>query len=65
MIKCPNCGSTAQVKLFDFAIDCNDNCYGLYKCGCGDYWCGNIPLSTKEVQNIIMEKMHQKYEKYS
>ena len=26
MIKCPNCGSTAQVRMM---------CGGQYKCGCG------------------------------
>lgn len=65
MIKCPNCGSTTQVKLFDFVVGGNYNCYGLYKCSCGGYWCGDTPLSDQEVQNIIVEKKHQKYEKYN
>ena len=38
MIKCPNCGSTAQVKLIyvEFEEDpCGAIRYKTYKCGCG------------------------------
>ena len=38
MIKCPNCGSTAQVKVIDVEFE-EDPCgairYKTYKCGCG------------------------------
>lgn len=41
MVKCPNCGSTAQVKLM-FADDLNEEHYAdlnyvhqYYRCGCG------------------------------
>lgn len=38
MIKCPNCGSSAQVKLFDDEFE-DDPCgairYKTYLCGCG------------------------------
>ena len=39
MIKCPNCGSTAQVKLQKIE-DNETNCYSIevnrtYQCGCG------------------------------
>ena len=38
MIKCPNCGSTAQVKVIDVEFE-DDPCgairYKTYKCGCG------------------------------
>ena len=38
MIKCPNCGSTAQVKVIDVEFE-EDLCgvirYKTYKCGCG------------------------------
>ena len=38
MIKCPNCGSTAQVKVID--VEFEDDPFGIirykdYKCGCG------------------------------
>ena len=38
MIKCPNCGSTAQVKTID--VEFEDDHFGViryktYKCGCG------------------------------
>lgn len=38
MIKCPNCGSSAQVRLFDDEFE-EDPCgairYKTYLCGCG------------------------------
>lgn len=38
MVKCPNCGSTAQVKVIDVEFE-EDPCgairYKTYKCGCG------------------------------
>ena len=38
MIKCPNCGSTAQVRVIDVEFG-DDPCvairYKTYKCGCG------------------------------
>ena len=38
MVKCPNCGSTAQVKVIDVEFE-GDPCgairYKDYKCGCG------------------------------
>ena len=38
MIRCPNCGSTAQVKVID--VEFKDNPFRVvrhktYKCGCG------------------------------
>lgn len=41
MIKCPNCGSTAQVKLQ--SIDHMEDSQGIcairyYKCGCGKHF---------------------------
>ena len=38
MIKCPNCGSSAQVKVFD--VEFEENSYGAiryktYLCSCG------------------------------
>ena len=36
MIKCPNCGSTAQVRFDRVADTFNDDCHiDIYKCGCG------------------------------
>jgi hypothetical protein len=36
MIKCPNCGSTAQVKQTYYEYDDADGSdYHFYKCGCG------------------------------
>ena len=38
MIKCPNCGSTAQLKVIDMGI-VEDSCgairFKTYECGCG------------------------------
>lgn len=49
MIKCPNCGSTAQVKLQKIE-DKEMNCYTTevirtYKCGCGQVF------TAKEYKN--------------
>ena len=36
MIKCPNCGSTAQVKKVYYEYDeCAERAYWFYECGCG------------------------------
>lgn len=38
MVKCPNCGSTAQVKVIDVGIvedPCGAIRFKTYKCGCG------------------------------
>ena len=38
MIRCPNCGSTAQLKVIDMGI-VEDSCgairFKTYECGCG------------------------------
>ena len=38
MVKCPNCGSTAQVRVIEVEFE-EDPCgairYKTYKCGCG------------------------------
>ena len=36
MVKCPNCGSTAQVKVISYERDKVDESeITFYKCGCG------------------------------
>lgn len=38
MIKCPNCGSTAQLKVIDMGIvedPCGTIRFKTYECGCG------------------------------
>lgn len=34
MLKCPHCGSTAQVKLLG-SSECNEVVIEIYACGCG------------------------------
>lgn len=59
MIKCPDCGSTAQPKLIDVNFEGDDreaNCYRTYICGCG---CKFITVQTYKSLNeeqIIIEK---------
>jgi hypothetical protein len=36
MIKCPNCGSTAQVRIIDIMI-CDTYVEITYQCGCTPY----------------------------
>lgn len=48
MIKCPNCGSTAQVKLIDyesqfFEVNNKFYVYATYRCGCGRGFVTEIP----------------------
>lgn len=39
MIKCPNCGSTAQVKEnIPHTDKCGNYIYSKYVCGCGMYF---------------------------
>ena len=42
MIKCPNCGSTAQIRKYDWDIHFVNNdkifIYRDYVCGCGEYF---------------------------
>lgn len=35
MVKCPNCGSTAQVKFIEGYHYCSTKIAEKYKCGCG------------------------------
>ena len=51
MIKCPNCGSTAQIRLQKIEEQ-ELNCYTIevtrtYKCGCGEV------LTTKEYKDGV------------
>ena len=46
MIKCPHCGSTAQVKTLDVDIDLEEDekvyIRRYYKCGRGTYFRGTV-----------------------
>lgn len=60
MPKCPHCGSTAQVRLFDsdFSFE-NDTelvyiCY--YKCGCGTYFQTAVTYTTYDDEEVIKEE---------
>lgn len=35
MIKCPNCGSTAQIKLIGTDYPTYSHCIETWRCGCG------------------------------
>lgn len=51
MNKCPNCGSTAQVKKIGCS-DTREHFIERFECGCGCqfdaiyYWCGNMIYMT-------------------
>lgn len=47
MIKCPNCGSTAQVKVIDRQVaegKYQPNLETTYKCGCGRMFLTLTPI---------------------
>ena len=55
MIKCPNCGSTAQIKFLchDFFVWQNTvSVYLTYRCGCGRLF------STRIIMNREQEVLH-------
>ena len=60
MMKCPNCGSTAQVRLDDhdtFVWKKTVSVYLIYKCGCGCRFANRLEANRSE------EKFYGKIEK--
>lgn len=60
MIRCPHCGSAAQVKFLDgdFSLE-DDN--GLvyirdYKCGCGTHFRTAVTYITYDDEEIVREE---------
>ena len=61
MIKCPNCGSTAQIKLVESYHYNTNNIAEEYECGCGAklirrYKCQISILYTDEGAKYIREE---------
>lgn len=59
-VKCPNCGSTAQVRMINhqsFVYSTTISLYLGYKCGCGCHF------STKEVLERKPEEIEITFEK--
>ena len=60
MPKCPRCGSTAQVRLFDedYAQDCEDEILLIrkYECGCGAHFEGVTVFCQHGEEEIIEEE---------
>lgn len=59
MIKCPHCGSTAQVRFIDseFMEESSAEvlCISTYKCGCGTYFkTGKVYISEDE--EVVIEE---------
>lgn len=48
MMKCPNCGSSAQFKMIDF-MNCKDEKIEQYRCGCG----ATAEVIYKKVETIF------------
>lgn len=58
MIKCPNCGSTAQVKLKNHETYIWQNeiaVYLDYKCGCGQHFITSI-ITNRENEKIRIKE---------
>ena len=57
MPKCPNCGSTAQVKqtltASDFGAGGQSFCFYKYRCGCGARFTGSRYRSDVDESEII------------
>ena len=56
MTRCPNCGSSAQLKVI--AIEYNEDGWDLevvrtYKCGCGQVFTGTIHYTCRECYEIV------------
>jgi hypothetical protein len=47
MVKCPNCGSTAQVRKWIDSIEKPDT-HSFYFCGCGECFVAEDPHKQKE-----------------
>lgn len=66
MIKCPKCGSTAQVKVVwgDCVEDLSTYLYKEYKCGCGCHF--RLTFAPKDLEIIeekpASNKIHQIFE---
>lgn len=59
MIKCPNCGSTAQVKILNVDIDLEEDevyVHRHYKCGCGTYFRTAVTYITYDDEEVIREE---------
>ena len=66
MMKCPNCGSTAQIKPFD-TIEAGNRIVEQYSCGCGASIIRQLELITTTCHSsngtIITGFSHRKKEK--
>ena len=55
MIKCPNCGSTAQVELLDVWYHEDDDTIiveRLYHCGCGKDFVTNQSYTPHDIEEV-------------
>lgn len=56
MVKCPNCGSTAQPYIEDVNFEYDETTASVmysYKCGCGARYSTLILYETKEGEQIM------------
>ena len=60
MVRCPHCGSTAQVKFLDgdFSLESDNELVYIreYGCGCGTYFRTAVTYTTWEDEEVIMEE---------
>ena len=55
MIKCPNCGSSAQIELIDRWYHEDDDIIiveRLYHCGCGKDFYTNQPYALYDIEEV-------------
>ena len=59
MIKCPNCGSTAQPYIEDVSFDYDETTASVvysYRCGCGKRYSTIIVYETEKGEQLIGEE---------
>ena len=60
MIKCPHCGSTAQVKLINHEITVPSNEWThFYECGCGCKFARIIRVVEEKILSTNLNKSSQ------
>lgn len=65
MIKCPDCGSTAQLRLIDVTFEGDETwaqCYRTYKCGCGCEFITYQPYRSEDDEKFLLKEVEKRNE---
>ena len=68
-MRCPNCGSSAQVRS-TWEVACGNRFNVKYICGCGCHWVDRYDLNSRDIVNNgsllvngMIKKMNEYYDK--